>query len=370
MTKPNGKHVVVAMSGGVDSTVVASMLVQQGFKVSGMMLKLWNEDGAENDNRCCTPDAVYQARRFAAQLSIPFYVLDVKNEFYSNVVVPFINDYGKGNTPNPCIACNRLIRWGFLFGKAMDFGADFMATGHYARLEKNSQGRVSLLKGIDITKDQSYVLSGLTHEQLERTLLPLGGLTKQEVRTYARENQISAADRPDSQDLCFLGLSNYRDFLTRHDPSITKPGNIILTDGTIIGRHEGLAFYTIGQRKGIKISNPAALYVVDKDIENNVLVVGLASEMGSNECTVRSINWLGTSMQDDQIEVSVKPRYRSREYPAIFCKTSDDQGRINFFESVHDLTPGQLAAFYVGDRVVGSGIISGVVRSKQSLGGG
>lgn len=366
MTTNTGKHVVVAMSGGVDSTVVASMLVKQGFNVTGMMLKLWNEDGAENENRCCTPDAVYQARRFAAQLSIPFYVLDVKDEFYSNVVVPFINDYGKGNTPNPCIACNRLIRWGFLLGKAIDFGADYMATGHYARLEKNDQGGLSLLKGIDVTKDQSYVLSGLTNEQLSRTMLPLGGLTKKEVRAFARDNQILAADRPDSQDLCFLGRSNYRDFLTRHDPAITKPGDIVLTDGTTIGQHEGLAFYTIGQRKGIKISRSEALYVIEKDIENNVLVVGAASEMGFIECTVRSINWLVSSKQADQMEISVKPRYRSREYPAIFYKLSGDQGTIIFFEPVHDLTPGQLAAFYVEDQVVGSGIISGVVRTKQS----
>ncbi|HEX9089844.1 MAG TPA: tRNA 2-thiouridine(34) synthase MnmA, partial [Anaerolineales bacterium] len=262
--------VAVAMSGGVDSSVAAALLVEQGYKVFGVMLNLWSEPDSAHLNRCCTPDTQAMARQVASILSIPFYVLDARQLFFDSVVIPFIHDYTHNLTPNPCITCNRLVRWGFLLNYALAAGADFLATGHYARLTQNPNRTYRLSRGVDAAKDQSYVLHVLTQEKLAHALFPLGGFTKQEVRQMASKYGLPVANRPDSQDLCFIGASgDYAGFLTKYAPQTCDPGPILDRQGNNLGQHQGLAFYTIGQRKGLRLASPTPLYVLEKDLLSN-----------------------------------------------------------------------------------------------------
>lgn len=258
-----GITVAVAMSGGVDSSVAAALLVEQGYQVIGVMLRLWSEPGREGSNRCCTPDAMAQARRVAAQLKIPFYAINAQDIFRQVVVDYFFEGYRSGITPNPCLLCNRYIRWDYLLKHVQAMGAEKMATGHYARL-RVANNRVKLLKGLDENKDQSYVLSVLNQDQLQHTLLPIGEYTKPQVRQFARDFGLPVAERQDSQDLCFLAGQNYRDFLVRHAPDVLRTGKIMTTKGQVVGEHHGLGFYTIGQRKGLGIYSSHPYYVVDK----------------------------------------------------------------------------------------------------------
>src|SRR5512134_3382164 len=261
--------VVVAMSGGVDSSVAAALLKEQGYDVIGMMLRLWSEPGKEDSNRCCTPDSMAQARRVAAKLDIPFYVIDAKDVFHDTVVRYFLDGYARGETPNPCLICNRQIRWTFLLDHALALGADFMATGHYARIQKDEDGRIKLLRAVDRSKDQSYVLHVLDQEKLARALFPIGDYPKMEIRAIAEKHGLPTASRPDSQDLCFLAGEDYRNFLQRNAAEILKPGEILTRDGTAVGTHTGLANYTIGQRKGLGVASPVPLYVLGKNAATN-----------------------------------------------------------------------------------------------------
>ena len=279
------------MSGGVDSSVAAALLVEQGYHVIGMMLRLWSEPGTEDENRCCTPDAMALARRMAAKLGVPFYAVDVQERFREVVVQSFIDGYVRGVTPNPCTSCNRQIRWGFLMDRARAFGADYMATGHYARLRSEGE-HIHLLRGMDPAKDQSYVLSVLTQEKLKHTLFPIGEYPKPQVRELARQFDLPVADRADSQDLCFLANHDYRGFLARHAPQSVQPGKIVTTTGDVIGEHQGLAFYTIGQRKGLGIAAPDPLYVIKKDLQANILVVGPEADLGQRELNAAEMNWI------------------------------------------------------------------------------
>lgn len=354
----NGKPlIVVAMSGGVDSSAAAAMLVEQGYPVAGMMLRLWSEPGSEFDNKCCTPDAMGQARKVAGQLGIPFYAIDAREKFRGEVVEAFINGYRSGETPNPCMVCNRVVRWGFLLDHAIHLGAAAMATGHYARVERAADGQYQLLRGIDPNKDQSYVLSGLNQEQLSMSLFPLGTLTKPEVRAYAERLKLTSAQRPDSQDLCFLGNEDYRVFLSRYSPEVAKPGPIVLTNGEVIGEHQGLAFYTIGQRKGLGVAHAEPLYVLGKDVHQNRLVVGLGSQLGSYSLTAGQVNWISGIAPTASFEAEVKIRYKARPVLAHISPLGTDQFVASFSEPLRDITPGQIAVIYIGDRVVGSGKI-------------
>src|SRR5271157_4264636 len=265
--------VVVAMSGGVDSSVAAALLKQQGYDVIGMMLRLWSEPGKEDSNRCCTPDAMGLARRVAAKLDIPFYVIDAKDVFRKTVVEYFLDGYTRGETPNPCLICNRQIRWEFLLNHALALEADFMATGHYARTMKNENGGVNLLRAVDKSKDQSYVLHILNQEKLKRALFPVGEYAKPEIRKIAESFGLPTASRPDIQDLCFLAGDDYRNFLQRNAAEMLKPGRIVTRDGEVVGEHIGLANYTIGQRKGLGISSPVPLYVLGKNTVANTVIV-------------------------------------------------------------------------------------------------
>jgi len=350
--------VVVAMSGGVDSSVAAALLVQRGYRVVGMMLRLWNEPGMEGDNRCCTPDAMALARRVSARLGVPFYAVDVQERFREVVVQSFIDGYVEGVTPNPCIACNREIRWGFLLDRARAFGADYLATGHYASLETGSSGMLHLLRGRDAAKDQSYVLSVLTQAQLSQTLLPLGEYTKPEVRDLARQFDLPVAARSDSQDLCFLARRDYRSFLVRHAPQAGQPGPIVDPAGQVLGQHQGLAFYTIGQRKGLGIASPEPLYVIDKDLPGNALVVGPQAALGRQALVAESINWISGSPPSDSLRVQAKIRYKANEAWARLDPLPDQAARLVFDQPLRDITPGQRVVFYQDDECLGGGTIN------------
>lgn len=345
------------MSGGVDSSVAAALLQQQGCQVTGMMLRLWSEPGREDSNRCCTPDAQSLARRVAARLDIPFYVVDARDIFRRTVVQYFLDSYASGLTPNPCLLCNRVIRWEFLLDHALALGADYMATGHYVRME-NEGGRMELLRGVDPAKDQSYVLHMLTQEKLARALFPLGEYPKSEVRRLAQEFDLPVAQRADSQDLCFLAGEDYRLFIQRHASETLRPGEIVNTAGKVLGSHSGLANYTIGQRKGLGLTTLEPHYVLGKDAASNRLVVGLADELGGYDLVAREVNWISGQPPDAPFRAQVKTRYTAHPAWAEVTSLEDGSGvRVRFDEPQRDLTPGQAAVFYDGDILLGGGMI-------------
>lgn len=362
------KHVVVAMSGGVDSSVAAVLLKEQGFEVTGMMLRLWSEPGKEDSNRCCTPDSMSMARRVAARLDIPFYTIDAKDIFRKTVVQSFLDGYARAETPNPCLACNRHIRWEFLLNHALALGADYMATGHYVRLNITEDGTCQLLRAVDPAKDQSYVLSVLNQAQLQKALFPVGAYLKEEIRRIAQQHGLSVAKRPDSQDLCFLAGEDYRNFLQRNAPEILKPGEIVNRRGEAIGRHNGLANYTIGQRKGLGLASPVPLYVLGKSAAENRLLVGTQDELGSGELLAARVNWQAGAAPSAPFQAEVKTRYTAK--PASGLVTPLDNGnrvKILFDVPQRDLTPGQAAVFYNGDQVLGSGIILPSTEKEKNL---
>lgn len=355
---PNHKKVVVAMSGGVDSSVAAALLVQQGYEVVGIMLRLWNEPGREESNRCCTPDAMALARRVAARLDIPFYALDVQDVFHHVVVDYFINGYAQNKTPNPCLACNRHIRWEYLLNYALAMDADALATGHYVRIRESTTSRIELLRATDHNKDQSYILHILNQEKLAHALFPIGELAKSRVRELARQFNLPVSERPDSQDLCFLGGGDYRNFLSRHATQILQPGPIINPQGEIIGQHEGLAYYTIGQRKGLGITSPVPLYVLNKQVDNNALVVGPVEALGQNELTAENVNWISGDVPQQPFRAQIKIRYKSHEEFGVITPIGPDKIHILFDRLLRDITPGQAAVIYHGEVCLGGGVIT------------
>jgi tRNA-specific 2-thiouridylase len=348
--------VVVAMSGGVDSSVAAALLKEQGYEVIGVMLRLWSEPGKEDTNRCCTPDSMAQARRVAAKLDIPFYVVDAKEVFHNTVVQYFLEGYARGETPNPCLVCNRQIRWTFLLDHALALGADYMATGHYARVRRGEEG-YQLLRAVDRSKDQSYVLHVLSQEKLSKALFPVGDYPKPEIRQIAEKYGLPTASRKDSQDLCFLAGEDYRSFLQRNAAEMLRPGEIVTQKGVAIGQHDGLANYTIGQRKGLGIASPVPLYVLGKNPSTNTLVVGTQRELGSGELTARDVNWVSGQTPGEPFRAEVKIRYTAREAEALVTPLSEGRAAVKFDAPQRDITAGQAAVFYHGDLLIGGGII-------------
>lgn len=348
--------VLAALSGGVDSAVAAALLMKQGYDVVGVTLRLWSEPGCESENRCCTPETRKFAHDLCRHLGIPFQVLDAVDPFHRQVVGSFLEGYLHGDTPNPCITCNRHIKWGYLLNHAQQVGADFITTGHYARVRTGPDGKYQLWQGIDPTKDQSYMLSMLSQDQLSQTLFPLGDYHKEDVRQLARDWSLPSADLPDSQDLCFLGESDYRDFLRRHAPQAANPGQIIDRKGELLGEHQGLAFYTIGQRKGLPAST-RPLYVLEKQVETNHLVVGHAEELGRKDFPVDDLNWISGEEPPLPINAAVKIRFKAP--PAQAQLTPGENGHLSvLLESpLRDVTPGQRAVFYQGEQVLGGGRI-------------
>lgn len=352
-------RVVVAMSGGVDSSVAAALLVEQGYDVIGMMMRLWSDEamGGPEHNRCCTPEQVADARRIADQLEIPFYVLDSKDVFRATVVQFYIDQHERGLTPNPCVECNRQIRFDYLQQNALALGADYLATGHYARIMRDEQGQHQLLKGLDETKDQSYVLSVMGQEQLRHAMFPVGEYPKSEVRALAQKFGLNVASKKDSQDLCFLGNRDYREFLQVHVPEILVEGPIVLKDGQQIGTHHGLANYTIGQRKGLGVTYPEPLYVVAKNPYRNALIVGIYDELGQSDLVAKRVNWISGVPPAHPFPAEVKIRYKSEAKPATITPLGADRFHAKFIEPVRDITPGQAAVLYIGNTCIGGGEI-------------
>ena len=348
------------MSGGVDSSVAAALLTERGYDVTGMMMRLWSEPGRGPSaplNRCCTPDQMADARRVADQLGIPFYVVDVQDHFRRTIVQFFIDEHGRGRTPNPCIECNRQIRFGYLLNRALALGADYLATGHYARVRRAGEG-YQLLKAADQTKDQSYVLHVLDQESLGRVLFPVGDYTKDEIREIAARLELPIASKKESMDLCFLGDGDHRRFLEEYAPDSTQSGPIVTQDGEKLGEHDGLPFYTVGQRKGLGVSVGRPLYVLRKDLARNALVVGDRDELGRTELLIRNVNWIAGGPPSAPIDVQVKIRYQAKAAAATVTPLENERSRVRFEQHVFGATAGQGAIFYDGDVCLGGGLIA------------
>ena len=344
----------VAMSGGVDSSVAAALLVEQGFDVTGVMLHLW----AEEENRCCAPQAVEDARDIAEQLGIDFFLVDYEAEFKACVVDYFVAEYSQGRTPNPCLACNKQIRFGHLLRHVQALGAETMATGHYARIAEVN-GAHRLQKGADPQKDQSYVLYMLGQDELRRLIFPVGSYTKAQVREMARKRGLPIADKDESMEICFVTDDDYRRFLREHAPQSMQPGPILDTSGQEIGRHQGLPCYTVGQRRGLGIAAPEALYVLRLDVANNALIVGTTRELGQSTLMANDVTYVRDEPPDGPVRVQAKIRYRALLADATWTPLEEKRARVEFDEPLRDITPGQAVVAYQGDSVLGGGIISG-----------
>ena len=365
------------MSGGVDSSTAAALLVERGYNVIGMMMRLWSEapplslplsdGGREGDggNRCCSPESIADARAVCARLGIPFYLLNFEAEFKSRVVDYFVESYARGVTPNPCLECNRTIKFGSLLDKARAFSADYLATGHYARVREHD-GKFELLRGVDANKDQSYALCLLNQTQLARLWFPLGEYTKNQTREIARKFGLRVAEKAESQDLCFVADGDYRNFLRRNVPAALIPGDIVDTRGKVLARHDGLANYTIGQRKGLGLAVGEPLFVVALDAARNRVIVGRAEELGKRELIAGAVNWIAEQSPRAETRVTAKIRYRASEVPATIYPypnlppTSSGEGavvRVQLDIPLRDITPGQAVVFYEGEMCLGGGII-------------
>lgn len=354
------KRVVVAMSGGVDSSVTAALLKDQGYDVIGISMRLIGyEEGTERVGGCCSIDDLNDARRVADQLGIPFYVVNLENAFREKVISKFISEYIAGRTPNPCVLCNQRLKFEILLNKARELEANYLATGHYAqiRFDEPSQ-RYQLLKGVDPWKDQSYFLFTLTQEQLKSVLFPLGNLKKDEVRRLAQRYSLRVAEKVESQEICFIPDDNYSKFiLEKVSPDAVKSGNIVDTEGKVLGKHFGIHNYTIGQRKGLGISSPKPLYVIGFDLENNHVIVGEEERLYSNALEADEVNWLSIIEPRCDIEARVKVRYRHDGEDAVLRAIDSTRVRVEFRRPVKSITPGQAVVFYDGDRVLGGGWI-------------
>ncbi len=362
------------MSGGVDSSVAAALLVEQGYQVVGIMLRLWSEgetptvgDGSQaslRSNRCCTPEDTTLARRVADQLGIPFYLVNVADSFKRLVVQDFIAQYSAGQTPNPCLNCNRHVRFEVLLNKALGLGAEKLATGHYARVRPplvakgEAESKFQLLRAVDHNKDQSYVLSVLNQDKLRHVMFPLGELIKPQVREIAARKGLPVADKADSQDLCFVADGDYRGFLARNAPDALRPGPIRDTAGRVVGQHHGLALYTIGQRKGIGISGPEALYVIALQAAENAVIVGALSELGRNECLALRVNYVSGEIPSAPFRATAKIRYKAHEAACAITPLPHSAAHVHFDQAQRDITPGQAIVFYDQEIVIGGGIIS------------
>lgn len=355
------QRVVVAMSGGVDSSVAAALLVDQGYDVIGLMMRLWSEPGSgpmTPTNRCCTLDQMNDARRVADILGIPFYVIDVRDQFRRSIVQFFIDEHAAGRTPNPCVECNRQIRFTYLLERTKALGADFLATGHYARIDR-ADGVYRLRQGIDSNKDQSYVLHVLQQSHLASVLFPIGELTKTEVRQVAHERGLTVAGKQESQDLCFLNDGDYRRFLREHSDRPPQSGPILDAAGRELGRHEGLPFYTIGQRKGLGLAAAEPLFVLRKDTARNALIVGPRGVSGASALTAHHVNWIG-EQPETAIPAQIKIRYKAVPVGGMVTPLAGGQVHVAFDAPVMGATPGQAAVFYDGDVCLGGGTIGEV----------
>lgn len=349
---------LIAMSGGVDSSIAAKLIKDVGYDCIGCTMKLYdNEDiGINRLHTCCSLDDVEDARRVAAKIDMPYYVLDFKDGFKQQVIERFVNAYEAGKTPNPCIDCNRYMKFDKLFERAKSFECDYVVTGHYARIESDGDKFV-LKKAVDDTKDQSYVLYSMTQEQLKHTLFPLGGMKKADVRKVADENSFINASKPDSQDICFVPDGDYAAFLEKHTGKKYEQGNFVDTKGNVLGTHKGIVHYTIGQRKGLGIAFGKPLYVMEINTSDNTVVLGDDDELFGEGLIASDFNWISGEAPKSDIVCKAKIRYRQKEQPAKVHVLTDGKVQIVFEEKQRAITKGQAVVLYDDDVVLGGGII-------------
>ncbi|MFH1386387.1 MAG: tRNA 2-thiouridine(34) synthase MnmA [bacterium] len=368
------KKILVAMSGGVDSSVVAATLKEAGHDVIGVTMSLYCTTNA-SDRSCCSAEAANDAKKVADKLGIPHYVLNFKADFEKTVIQDFIAEYKAGRTPNPCIRCNQFLKFDHLLAKARELGAEYIATGHYARVGVRGKGiegskkiysapyslppnPLTLLKGLDSRKDQSYVLYRLTQEQLAQTLFPLGEMTKDEVRKLAKKYKLPVAEKKESQEICFIADDDYGRFLKEKIPAVVKPGDIVDKTGKVVGRHEGIVFYTIGQRKGIGAHRGEPKYVISLDAKNNKVVIGDNDDLLRRELIADQVSFISGEWPAGALEVGAKIRYNSKEAPAVITPLSVGKMKVEFKGPQRAVTPGQSVVFYEGEEVLGGGLIS------------
>lgn len=359
------KTVVIAMSGGVDSSVAALLLKEQGYNCIGITMKLWDYEfvggNINHQSGCCSIDSINDARMVCAKINIPHYVLNFSREFQEGVVKDFINEYIAGRTPNPCIQCNIKIKWKILLDKAMTLGADYIATGHYSRLLYNNQTqRFELYRGVDKNKDQSYALWGLSQESLRRTIFPLGNLTKAEVRNIAEQHGLRNAQKTESMEICFVPDNNYKRFLNQVVDGLEEKvshGDLVTVDGKRVGIHPGFPFYTIGQRRGIGMGFGKPMYVIETIPEKNQVIVGEEQYLFGTELIAKSVNFISIPHARGGIRGLVKIRYKDQGNPATIYSLANQKVRIVFDTPQKAITPGQSAVFYDEDQVLGGGII-------------
>jgi tRNA-specific 2-thiouridylase len=348
------------MSGGVDSSATAALLLEQGYDVVGITLKLWPQDCVSRaEDKCCGPQAVSDARSVCNKLGVPYYLIDEAEQFQSKVIKYFADEYKAGRTPNPCVMCNQNLKFGRLIERADQLGAQFIATGHFARLEPSADGRRVLLKrGRDPRKDQSYFLFSLRQDQLRRAMFPLGEHTKTETREVARHCGLKTADKEESMEICFVPDNDYGKFLQQAHLVEKHGGEVVDLQGRVLARHDGIEFYTIGQRKGLGISSPKPLYVVELDPANNRVVVGDDTALDRDDFVADRCNWIPFDEPADGQEVTVKIRYNHPGTPATLNVMENGRIRVNLHEPQRAVTPGQAAVFYQDDLVLGGGWIT------------
>jgi len=363
------KKVVVGMSGGVDSSVAAYLLKEEGYEVIGVTMQIWQDEEAcatEENAGCCGLSAVDDARRVAQALDIPYYVMNFKSEFKKQVIDYFIEEYLAGRTPNPCIACNRYVKWESLLKRSLDIGADFIATGHYARIVSLPNGRDTLKKSKTTEKDQTYALYNLTQEQLKHTLMPVGAYTKEQIREIAAQIHLPVARKPDSQEICFVPDHDYARFIEENTNQKIIEGNFVTSQGEIIGRHKGITHYTVGQRKGLNLSMGHPVFVTAIRPETNEVVIGENEDVFAGGLLCSQLNFMSISDFPGEMQATAKIRYNHKGASCMIRRTGKDKAECWFDEPQRAITPGQAVVFYDGDLVIGGGTI---LRSlnKQSV---